>query len=174
MRHPTVVLVAALLSGSALAKSPDARLPVVTGKDLNGRPWVVPAGLPGDKTLVLVGFEESQQEAIDKWTQGLGLNASSNAIPWIEMPLIEKPSMFMRWVINTGMRSGIKNLRMRSCVWTAYTDKKAFMSSCGMVSDDAVFAMVVDRSGQILAIERGAYCKDGEARLRGALRRRRN
>jgi hypothetical protein len=68
MRHPTVVLVAALLSGSLLAKSPDARLPLVTGKDLNGRPWVVPAGLPGDKTLVLVGFDESQQEAIDTWT----------------------------------------------------------------------------------------------------------
>ena len=174
MRHPTVVLAAALLSGSALAKTPDARLPVITGKDLNGRPWVVPAGLPGDKTLVLVGFEESQQEAIDTWTQGLGLNSSSNAIPWIEMPLIQNPSMLMRWFINTGMRSGIKDLRMRSRVWTAYTDKKALMNSCGMVSDDAIFAMVVDRSGQVLAIERGAYSKDGEARLRGALWSRKN
>lgn len=146
----------------------------MTGKDLNGKPWVVPAGLPGDKTLVLVGFEESQQEAIDTWTQGLGLNSSSNAIPWIEMPLIQNPSMLMRWFINTGMRSGIKDLRMRSRVWTAYTDKKALMSSCGMVSDDAIFAMVIDRSGRVLAIERGGYSKDGEARLQGALWRRKN
>ena len=126
------MLVALLLSGSAFAKSLDTRMPGVTGKDLNGTPWVAPSGLPGDRTLVLVGFAESQQEAIDTWTQGLGLNASSNSIPWVEMPLIENPSMLMRWFINTGMRGGVKDQSIRSHIWTAYTDKKAFMRSCGM------------------------------------------
>jgi hypothetical protein len=149
-------------------------MPVIAGKDLNGAPWVVPAGLPGDRTLVIVGFEESQQEAIDTWTQGLGLNTPSNAISWIEMPLIENPNMLMRWVINTGMRSGIKDESLRSHVWTAYTDKKAFMRSCGMGSDEMIFAMVVDRSGQVISIERGMYSKGGEARLLEALQRKRN
>ena len=170
MKQRSGVLLAVLLSGSAFAKNLEPRMPVMTGKDLNRTPWVVPAGLPGDKTLVLVGFQESQQEAIDTWTQGLGLNTSSNAIPWVEMPLIENPRMLMRWFINTGMRSGIKDQRMRSHVWTAYTDKQTFMRSCGMVSDETVFAMVVDRSGEVLAIERGAYSKGGEARLLKALR----
>jgi hypothetical protein len=171
MRHPSGLLISVLLSSAAFAESTDKRMAVVAGKDLNGTPWVAPAGLPGDKTLVLVGFEESQQEALDTWTQGLGLNASSNTIPWVEMPLIENPSMLMRWFINTGMRSGIKDPRIRSRVWTAYTDRKAFMTSCGMISDDAVFAMVVDRSGQVLAIERGSYSKVGEVRLLRAFRR---
>jgi len=76
----------------------------MSGKDLNGTPWTVPAGLPGDRTLVLVGFEESQQGAIDTWTKGLGLRVSSNSIPWFEMPVIENPSILMRWFINIGMR----------------------------------------------------------------------
>jgi hypothetical protein len=174
VRDRFIVLIAVLLSGSSFAKNPDARLPVITGKDLNGTSWLVPAGLPGDRTLVLVGFEESQQQDIDIWTQGLGLKAPTNTIPWVEMPLIQNPGMLMRWFINTGMQSGIKDLRIRSHVWTAYTDKKTFMRSCGMVSDESIFAMVVNRSGQLLSIERGAYSKDGEARLLGALRQKKN
>jgi hypothetical protein len=146
-------------------------MPVIAGKDLNGTPWVAPAGLPGNTTLVLVGFEESQQEAIDTWTRGLGLTAPANTIPWIEMPLVENPGWLMRWFVNAGMRSGIKDLQTRARVWTAYTDKKTFMKSCGMTTDETVFAMVVDRNGHVLSIERGAHSKDAEARLLGALRR---
>lgn len=145
----------------------------MSGKDLNGTPWTVPAGLPGDRTLVLVGFEESQQGAIDTWTKGLGLHVSSNSIPWFEMPVIENPSMLMRWFINIGMRSGIKDQSIRSHVWTAYTDKKAFMRSCGVDSDEMIFAMVVDRSGQVLSIEKGEYSEGGEACLLQALRYKR-
>jgi hypothetical protein len=121
-----------------------------------------------------VGFEESQQEAIDTWTQGLGLTASSNIIPWVEMPLIESPSLLMRWIINTGMRSGIRAQSIRSRVWTAYTDKKAFMRSCGMVSDEMIYAMVVDRDGKVISFERGMYSKGGEARLLQAIRHKKH
>ena len=174
VKHRSSVIFALLLSGTVVAKSLDTRMPPVTGKDLNGTPWNAPAGLPGGQTLVLVGFEESQQEAIDSWTQGLRLSSPAITIPWVEMPLIENSSILMRWFISNGMRSGIKEQRMRSHVWTAYTDKKAFMKACGMVSEDAPFAMVVDRGGQVLAMERGPYSKEGEARLLRALRRKGN
>lgn len=169
MEYSSGFLFAVLIGATALAKDPDARMPVVAGKDLNGTPWVVPAGLPGNRTLVLVGFEESQQKAIDTWTQGLGLNASKNTIPWVEMPLIDNPGMLMRWFINTGMRGGIKDPLIRSRVWTAYTSKRTFMRACGMFSEETIFALVVDRNGQVLAIERGEYSKGGKARLLRAL-----
>ena len=118
---------------------------------------------------MLIGFDEQQQQAIDTWTQGLGLKAPTNAIPWIEMPLIENPGGLMRWFINSGMQSGIKDARVRSHVWTAYTDKKAFMKSCGMNSEATIVAMVVNRNGQILAKETGEYSKSGAACLLRAL-----
>jgi hypothetical protein len=140
-------------------------MPSSTGKDLNGTPWVVPEGLPGNETLILIGFDEPQQADIDTWTEELGLSSPSNHIPWIEMPLINNPGMFMRWFINTGMKGGIPSKEVRSHVWTAYTDKKAFMQSCGMPSEEVVYALVVNRKGKILAMEQGDFSKTAAARL---------
>ena len=81
------------------------------------------------------------------------------------MPLINDPGMFMRWFINTGMRRGIPSKEVRSHVWTVYTDKKAFMQTCGMPSEKVIYAMVVDRHGKILATESGNYSQPAAARL---------
>jgi hypothetical protein len=171
LRHliaPTFSLV--LICGTALATPSVNTMPLTTGKDLNGTPWSVPKGLPAERSLVLIGFDEPQQEAIDTWTQGLGLDLPTNAIPWVEMPLIDNPGMFMRWFIDTGMRGGIKGRYLRSHVWTAYTDKKAFLQSCGITSESDIQVMVVDRSGKILNSESGEYTKEGAAKLLKALR----
>jgi len=157
-----------LLYSSALA-TPVNTMPVTSGKDLNGTPWSVPKSLPGNPTLVLLGFDEPQQAAIDTWTQGLGLDEPTNTIPWVEMPLIENPGMFMRWFIDTGMRGGIKGRYQRSHVWTAYTDKKAFLQSCGITSERDIRVLVVDRTGKILQSESGPHTKEGAARLLKAL-----
>jgi hypothetical protein len=160
-----------LLCGTALATPSMNTMPLTTGKDLNGTPWSVPKGLPAECTLVLIGFDEPQQAAIDAWTQGLGLEQPANKIPWVEMPLIDNPGMFMRWFIDTGMRGGIKGRFQRSHVWTAYTDKKAFLQSCGITSESEIRILVVDRSGTILHAESGAYTKEGAAKLLKSLHR---
>jgi hypothetical protein len=165
---PTLSLV--LLSGTALATPAVHKMPTASGKDLNGTPWSVPMGLPAERTLVLIGFDEPQQEAIDTWTQCLGLDQPTNMIPWVEMPLIENPGMFMRWFIDTGMRGGIKGRYQRSHVWTAYTDKEAFLQSCGITSESEIRVLVVDRTGRILHAEAGEYSKGGSSRILSALR----
>jgi hypothetical protein len=164
---PTLSLV--LLCSSAFATPSVNTMPLTTGKDLNGTAWSVPKGLPAERTLVLIGFDEPQQAAIDTWTQGLGLDQPANTIPWIEMPLIDNPGMFMRWFIDTGMRGGIKGRFQRSHVWTAYTDKKAFLQFCGITSEGEIRVLVVDRTGTILQCESGAYTKKGAKALLKAL-----
>lgn len=158
-----------LLCSSALATPSVKTMPLTTGKDLNGTPWSVPQGLPAERTLALVGFDEPQQAAIDTWTQGLGLDQPMNKIPWVEMPLIDNPGMFMRWFIDTGMRGGIKGHFQRSHVWTAYTNKRAFLQSCGIASESEIRVLVVDRSGKILHSESGEYTKEGAKALLKAL-----
>jgi len=153
-----------LLFGTALA-TPLNTMPVASGKDLNGTPWSVPKGLPSERTLVLIGFDEPQQEAIDAWTQSLGLDQPTNTIPWVEMPLIDNPGLFMRWFIDTGMRGGIQGRFQRSHVWTAYTDKNAFLKSCGITSESDIRVLVVDRNGGILHSESGVYTKKGAKAL---------
>jgi len=147
------------------------QFPSASGKDLNNKPWIAPSGFPGERTLVVVGFEEEQQGGIDSWFEGMEVRKPPSAISWIEMPLINKPGMLMRWFINTGMRSGIPSREIRSHVWTAYTDMNDFMNSCGMPSTKNVYALVVDRSGKILAMESGNYSKKGAKALLKALQR---
>ena len=157
-------LIASLLMNIAFAETP-THFPRVSGKDLNNKPWTAPVDFPGERTLVVIAFEEVQQADVDTWTEGLGLSAPANNIPWIEMPLINNPGMLMRWFINTGMKGGIPNKEVRSHVWTAYTDKKAFMQACGMPSEKVIYALVVDRKGMILAMESGNYSKLAAVRL---------
>jgi len=153
---------------AACAETP-AAFPKVSGKDLNDKPWTAPGDFPADRTIVVVAFTRVQQADVDTWTEGLGLNTPSNTLPWIEMPLINNPGLFMRWFINTGMRGGIPSKEVRAQVWTAYTNKKAFMQTCGMPSEKVIYALVVDRDGKILAIEPGDYSKAAAERLASAV-----
>lgn len=144
---------------------PRPRMPAVSGKDLNGKPWKAPAGLPADRTIVILGYEQEQQEAIDTWTAGMGLARPSNEWPWVEMPVIDEPGIVMRWIIDTGMQRGIPDKSARGRVWTAYTDRRKFLASCGIDSMEEIHVLVVARDGTILSMETGRYSEEAAARL---------
>jgi len=174
----SIIALLALVSGEwepfptseAADVTPAPCLPTVTGKDLNGKPWKAPADFPADRTLVILGYEQEQQAAIDTWTAGMGLTKPGNTLPWIEMPVIDEPGMVMRWVIDTGMQSGILGKDARSHVWTAYTDRQAFLKSCGIDSMKDIHVLVAARDGAILAMETGRHTEDAAARILAALR----
>ena len=149
--------------------TPAPRLPAVTGKDLNGKPWKAPADFTADRTLVILGYEQEQQAAIDTWTAGMGLTQPGNTLPWVEMPVIDEPGMVMRWIIDTGMQRGIPNKDARSHVWTVYSDRKAFLKSCEIDSVNDIHVLVVARDGAILAKESGPHTDEAAARILKAL-----
>ena len=149
--------------------APRPRLPAVTGKDLNGKPWKAPADFPGERTLVILGYEQEQQASIDTWTAGMGLAKPGNELPWVEMPVIDEPGFVMRWVIDTGMQRGIPGTDARGHVWTAYTNRKTFLKSCGIDSVSDIHVLVVTRDGTILAMESGRYTEGAAARILNVL-----
>ena len=154
----------------AAEMKPGPRIPAVTGKDLNGRPWKAPADFPAERTLVILGYEQEQQAAIDTWTAGMRLADPESRLPWIEMPVIDEPGFVMRWIIDAGMQRGIPGKDARSHVWTVYTDRQAFLKSCGIDSVREIHLLVVKRNGEILALESGAYDEAAAARLLAVLR----
>jgi len=177
-RHSFIMGLSAIVSAAlgafptseAADVMPAPRLPAVTGKDLNGKPWKAPADFPADRTLVMLGYEQEQQAAIDTWTAGMKLTQPGNTLPWIEMPVIDEPGMVMRWIIDTGMQRGIPGKDARGHVWTAYTDRKAFLKSCGIDSVNDIHVLVVARDGAILAMETGRHTDDAAARILNVLR----
>jgi hypothetical protein len=57
----------------------------------------------------------------------------------------------------------------QSHVWTAYTDRQAFLKSCGIDSVKDIHVLVVARDGAILAMETGRHSEDAAARILAVL-----
>jgi len=70
-----------------------ATFPQLTARDLDGREVVLPAGLPGELTVVLVAFRRSHQALVDSW------------VPWLEarmamdsrLRVVELPVLALHW-----------------------------------------------------------------------------
>ena len=76
---------------------------------------------------------------------------------YYEIPTIEKMNSFMRWFINTGMRTGIPDKNARERTITLYIDKDPFKKSLQIPDEKQIYAMVVDRSGNVLWRATGPY-----------------
>ena len=130
--------------------------PVLSGDNLNGMRFNLPQDFPADRTLVLIAFEREQQVILDSWSQGLDLINSQ--IPWIEVPVISTPYILGSFIIDSGMRRGIPNPKVRDRVITLYTDREAFSKSMGFEYDkQGAYIAVVDRSGKNLGMIKGPY-----------------
>jgi hypothetical protein len=141
-----------------------SQFPPLSGDNLNGKRFHLPQDLPADKTLVLIAFEREQQVTLDSWSQGLDLLNSQ--IPWIEVPVISTAYILGSFIIDSGMRKGIPNPKVRDRVITLYTDREDFATSMGFEYDkhDAYVA-VVDRSGKNLGIVKGAYSEEKAVKI---------
>ena len=147
-----------------------ASMLTVEVEDLNEKPITLPSGLPAERSLVIVAFQREQQENVDTWVNGMNLPDSD--LPWLELPLIDNPGLLMRWFINSGMRRGIPDPKARAHVVTIYTDKAAFLAALGIEDEADVYALVVDRQGNVIENVRGDYSPEGEQILRKALGRK--
>jgi len=138
---------------------------MVQSKDLNGHAVTLPRDLPGERTVVILGWQRDQQSSIEGWAKAMAPAAGS---AWLSVPVIDTSNGFLRMVINSGMRHGIPNALWPHIV-TLYTRKAEFNQQVGVASEAQVQALVVDRDGNILERVVGDYTEAGADRLRAAL-----
>jgi hypothetical protein len=165
----TALLVTAL-AGHALAQTPLpppsslGQMPIIQAETLSERKVTLPQDLPGEKTLALIAFERGQQTNINTWVDGLSLKTTTE--PWVEQPVIEPRSSWSRAFIDGGMRMGIRDEAMRNRVITLYTERAAFLKLMGLPdSTRSIYAVVVTRAGQVLAMVEGDYTREKAAVL---------
>jgi hypothetical protein len=155
----------ALLIGLVLTGSTPVHarsLPNIKATDLNKKAVNWPAGLPSDRTVLIIAFTRGQQSQVDGWVSGLKLK-SPGGPAWFEVPLINNPGSIARYFIDNGMRSGIPGTVARSHVVTVYGKKAMLMKQMGLVGEKTVHVLVVDRKGNILESVSGAYSEAGAA-----------
>ena len=149
-------------------KSPPT-FPEMRVKNLMDETKHFPREFPADRTLLLIAFQPGQQEILDDWSQRLKLD-QLGAAQWLELPVIDDPGAFLRWFVDTGMRSGIPNPETRARVFTIYAPRVEFVRSLGLPDTTQVHIAVADRDGRIITHVSGSWTARKEERLREVLK----
>jgi len=79
--------------------------------------------------------------------------------------VIQTRSRLARWFIDSGMRAGIPDPRVRERTITLYLDKPPFLEALDIADDGTIHSMVVERTGHILWRASGALVEATEADL---------
>jgi hypothetical protein len=144
-------------------------MPTIKTETLNERAITLPQELPGEKTLVFIAFDRSQQKEVDSWVAAMQLNKSP--IAWIEIPLIEPKNRLVRSFIQGGMRRGITDEPSRERTITVFAEIDPMLKAMGLPTDQSsIVTAVVTRSGQVLAHVKGPYGADKASIINAALK----
>lgn len=146
-----------------------ATFPQLTARDLDGREVVLPAGLPGELTVVLVAFRRSHQALVDSW------------VPWLEarmavdsrLRVVELPVLALHWApgrsaIDGGMAAAIPDPAVRRRTLTVYTDVRRVTVALGIEDRETITVGLVDRSGRVWWKGSGGFDRATAAALEAA------
>ncbi len=125
--------------------------PIVTGSNLERRRMTLPSDFEGDLNLVVLAFWQRHQGLVNTWMPLAGeLERRHPGLVFYEVPVIQQRSRISQWFIDSGMRSGIPDHRVRERTITLYLDKSTFLTDLGIADDGTIHTIVVDRSGRVL------------------------
>ena len=127
-----------------------ACFPRLAARDLDGREVALPAGLPGEWTVVIVAFRREQQDLVDSWVPWLEQRAAADP----RLGFVELPAIGLRWqparpVIDGGMAAAIPDQRTRRRTLTVYTDIRRVTVPLGITDRNTIWLFLVDRAGQV-------------------------
>ena len=158
-----------MMTTAAAAQQP-MRFPEVEGRNLEGREFSLPKDFGGAPTVVIVAFKRQQQGDAESWGPALKREAIARpALRVYELPVLAKHDRMLRWMIDGGMKRGIKDKRVRETTVTLYLDKKPFDEALGIVSEEMVHVFVLEADGRVRWHGTGAHSAEGEAALVRAL-----
>jgi len=124
--------------------------PQLAARDLGGREVALPAGLPGERNVVLIAFRRDQQQLVDSW------------VPWLEqraaadpgLRFVELPALGLQWeparpAIDGGMAAAIRDQAVRRRTLTVYTDLRRVTVPLGIDDRSTIWLCLVDRAGRV-------------------------
>ena len=168
----STVLAIVIFSGITPAPSNagGAVFPNVTGQNLNGKTFNLPADFQGPASIVYVAYLRDQQAQVDSWKTFVNdVRRRFPAIGEYEVPTLSKGNRLFRGFIDGGMRRGIPDSATRDVTITLYIDKAPFNQSLAIASEDAIAVLLVKPDGAVLWRASGEYDPAKSAGLDAAL-----
>jgi hypothetical protein len=132
--------------------------PAVRGSNLNGRPFELPGDFEGERNLVILAFQREQHALVDSWSPAIAnLLARYADLRFYELPTIRRGNPLFRAWLDSAMRGGIADRQARDHTITLYLDKAAFREALGLLHEDTIYLLVLDRGGHVLWRGQGEY-----------------
>lgn len=146
-----------------------AWFPPLTARDLDGHDVALPAGLTGERNVVLVAFARAHQSLVDSWVPWLQERAAADPT----LRFYELAAIGLRWRparerIDRGMADAIHDPAVRERTLTVYTDLRRLTAALA-IDRDTISLVLVDRAGRVQWRGRGGFEASTAARLEGAL-----
>jgi hypothetical protein len=124
--------------------------PRLAAGDLDGREVTLPAGLPGERNVVLIAFRRGQQKLVDSWVPWLEQRAATDPrLRFVELPAIGPQWEPARPFIDGGMAAAIRDQAARRRTLTVYTDVRRVTVPLGIDDRSTIWLFLVDRAGRV-------------------------
>jgi hypothetical protein len=161
--HLIITLSALLMAISLTAKQTPVgnlvgkKFPVLEGTALSGDAVIFPKATEGRVAIITIGFVQNAQNKIDTWITPLEpFITATKGMVYYEVPLMKNHNALVRWMANSGMRSGIPKAK-HPYVVCYYGDQKPYFKALGTKTDDEAFLLILDKKGTV------RYQKEGKA-----------
>lgn len=165
-----VGLALALALASPTESSVMGRIPSFMSQTLAQQPMTVPEGLPSNRTLALIAFKRSQHAQVESWIEGLNLRNDSS-IAWMRMPVLNDPGTPQgRNAVKDKLLGHYPAEDERARLLPAFVNRELFIRSAGLNSTEQVYAVVLNRQGDVVARVAGKFDPDKAETLRETLR----
>lgn len=133
--------------------------PTISGENLPGDAFNLPADFAGTRTLVIVPFDEAQQVSAAGWLPlAQELAAAHPDFACYSLPIFPDMAAPMRAIIRTGMSFTISDAGLRALTITTFLDDRdAFLAALDIPSTDAMQIFLLDEDGIVLWRGTGEY-----------------
>jgi hypothetical protein len=135
------------------------RFPTISGENLPGDAFNLPADFAGQRDLVIVPFDEEQQVKAAGWLPlAQELAAAHPDFAYYSLPIFPAMAAPMRAIIRTGMSFTITDADLRALTITAFLDDRdAFLAALDILNTDAMQVFLLDEAGVVIWRGVGEY-----------------
>lgn len=179
-----IVLLAIALVGVSVIYAPEAStvettdstcadclsFPTISGENLQGKLFTLPADFSGDPVLVIVPFDETQQRQASSWLPlAQELAAAHEGFAYYDVPVFPDTAAPFKVVIRAGLNVVISDPALQAITITVFLeDRDQFLVALDIADASTLQALLL-RDNQVIWRGSGVFTDEQGASLRAAV-----
>jgi hypothetical protein len=164
------ILLLALLAVIAVQAAEPVVLPTISFYTLSKDRVTLPADFKGDRNLLLLYFDLTQEHDINDWNAVIdSWRASDPSLSSYTLLVSSQKNFLSRWWQNASMRSASSDHSHWGTTLPIYVDKRAFEQKLGIETEKQVVVLLTDRKGLVLSRVGGPSTENSRNAVRSAL-----